>query len=123
MWRVDHLHSLSLALQLAAGEACKGTALGAMAVQHVDAELRGEFCDPGRRAPIAESQLARHGHACEPEGTVILKTAELYGNLVAARTGIADDAHLGSESRLAEREVVHVAEEAAHRQAHAMEDS
>ena len=112
MGGVDHFHSLPLALQFAAGDARIGSALGAMSVQHVDTEFRGEPCDLGRRAPVAQSHMARHGHAREPEHASIVEPAELHGNLIAARAQIAHDAHLGSELGLAEREVMHMAEQA-----------
>ncbi len=58
MRRVDRLHLQAFALQLAAGKPRIGAALGAVAVQHIDAELAGE---PGHLAGGDANRQSRSG--------------------------------------------------------------
>ena len=92
-----------------------GAAFGAVAVQHVDLELAGELGDLAGGAPVAEPDLARHGNAGETEHAIVGQAPER--NRIAARARIADDADLGPELGLRQRQIVDVAEQTSDRRA------
>ena len=121
MRRIDGLHLHAFALQPAAGQPRIGSAFGAMTVQDVDAKLGGEPGDLAGSPPVAETDMAGHGHARQPEHAIVGQTAERHR--IALGAGIADDADLGPELGLAQRQIVDVAEQTPDRRAQAMQNT
>src|SRR5262245_52715100 len=121
MRRVDRLGLEAPALQPAPGEAGIGASLGAVAVQHVDPELAGELGHLSGHAPVAEADLPGHGDAGQTERAIVGEPS--HGHWIAFGSRVANDADLGAETSLGEREVVDVAEQAAYRRAQAMQNA
>ena len=121
--RVDDLHLHALALQLATGKPRIGAALGAVAVQHVDAELGGELGDFCNRAPVVKAERAGHGNSGQAKSAIVAQTTELHGDFIAAGARIAHHADFRPKLCLSQGKIVHMAEQAADRRAQAMQDA
>ena len=119
MRRVDRLHFLAFALQLAAGKPGIGPAFGAVTVKDVHVELGGKAGDAPRRAPVAYADIVGHGNAGEPEHAIIGKAPER--DRIAFGLGIAHDTDFSPELDLAQSEVVDMPEEAPGGRAQAMQ--
>ena len=121
MRRIDRLDPGAFALQPPRRQPRIGAALGAVAVQHVDLELAGEPRDFAGGPPIAETELARHGNAGEAKHAIVGEATER--NRIALGARIANDADLGPELCLPQRQIVDVAEQTSDRRAQAMQNT
>src|SRR3990170_6102960 len=121
MRRIDGLHLRAFALQLAAGKPRIGPAFGAVTVKDIGPKLGGKPRDLAGGAPVAETEMARHGNARQPEHAIIGQAAERHR--VALGAGIADDTDLGPELGLAQHQIVDVAEQTPDRRAQAMQNT
>jgi len=108
MRRVDGLHLHAFALQPAGGQPRIGPAFGAVTVEDIGSKLSSEPRDLAGGTPVAETDMAGHGNARQPEHAIIGQAAERHRVTLGA--GIADNAHLGPELGLAQRQIVDMAE-------------
>ena len=83
--------------------------------------LGGEASDLSCDAPVAETDIARHGNTGQPEHAIVGEAAEC--DRIAFGQGIADDADLGPKLSLAQREIVDVPEQAPCGRAQTMQNS
>ena len=82
-----------------------------MAVKHVNVKLAGQLGDFSIGPPIVQAQLAGHGNSGEAECAVVFKAAQRHRDFAAAGARIANHTDLGAKLCLAERQIVHVAED------------
>jgi hypothetical protein len=95
--------------------------LGAVAVQHVGLQLASEPRDFAGGPPIAEAELPRHGNAGDAQHAIVGEATER--NRIALGLRIANDADLGPELCLPQRQIVDVAEQTSDRRAQAMQNT
>ena len=98
-----------------AGKPRVGAALGAMAVDHVGADLGGAPCDMRGRPHVAEPDLPAHRDTREAEREVGRQFREHRFGARAAGRRIGDQPDAVSARGLSAREIDHVAEQAADR--------
>jgi hypothetical protein len=103
-------------------EPCIGTALGTVAMQHVDIEASCQRHHPSRRARIAEAQLAPHWHPVNAERDLGRQSVETRVGQRVASIG-TNNCDLVAGARLRGREVADVAEQTADGRTEAVEDA
>jgi hypothetical protein len=93
-----------------------------MAVNDIRVHFSRAGCDMRACGKVAQPDLPAHGDARKSEGEIGRKLRKPgFGRLSAGR-GIRHDAHLVPARDLPTREIDDMAEQAAHRRAHDMED-
>lgn len=112
-----------LALEPLRREPGIGAPLGAVTVQHIDAETGRELSHPAVAPPVARTELTRHRAAPDAERTAVRQSIEGPLGILGPCSGGADDAHLKSEIGLGLGQIVDVTEQTSDRRSQAMENA